>query len=802
MNYNLLKKVPYNQQAVLENVATIHGSGGNESLKLVTDARFLKESDHNNIDFSVAPNTNQQKVYSSLSQQNIFNLRLVNSNSIQPKLEVIPLPFLNNGQRQGTVPCARVYIANQRGDKWLTATDLEGSQGYAKMDILDTEFDTPMAQWWLIPAELAFPSYPNLAGAFVIRSFAGNGMFLAAAQPCLRRYGTADSRLSDRIDIWRISRCALSSQNIRSESVQYTSHINTNHASPYNNNITTTYNGSSANKNGLPVPQQNYDYENKSNDLFTAPQVTNKYIFSKDPLMKPKTNVTQGYQPNGHYYGNQFQSTPTIHTAYSYTGVVQQLDKPRPQFTPLYRPPSIKPPPPKEAPLFFPDPQTKKAHLNLSLTQNKPEYKSPIIEAHTTYQQNTSYTPPAQTTVTHHVVQAVVQPVVTQQTVEPPVVTQTVDLKEQARQQAPPFWGVTLNAETAQVQEMWHDGPGYKAGIRPNDQIVRVAGVDVSNYDETLAQMKKTRVGEQNTITVKKPNGSLEQLVMTPMTNRPEYKNEHDIYYDTNQHYKIPLKNEATQQKIDHAAAQAPPFWGVTLDSQTAQVQQLWKDGPAYRAGLRPGDQIVSVSGVEVSNYEETLAQMKKTKVGESNTITVKKPDGSREQHTMIPLTNRPEYADVQEIYYDTSATTKNYKIPAQGTTPPPAATGVLDHAAKQRKIEQAAAQAPPFWGVTLDSQTAQVQQLWKDGPAYRAGLRPGDQIVSVSGVGVSNYEETLAEMKKTKVNQANTITVKKPDGSRGQHNMIPLTNRPEYADVPEIYYDTSATTKNHKIPN
>ena len=104
----------------------------------------------------------------------------------------------------------------------------------------------------------------------------------------------------------------------------------------------------------------------------------------------------------------------------------------------------------------------------------------------------------------------------------------------------------------------------------------------------------------------------------------------------------------------------APPFLGLTLNETSAKVYEMWYDGPAYRAGIRPGDRIVRFSGVEVSNYEETLQQMKKTKVGEDSPITVLKPDGSTVEYNLKPLTSKPEFRNFPEIYYDTS---KNYKI-------------------------------------------------------------------------------------------------------------------------------------------
>ena len=590
----MLKKVPFGQQVVFENVGRVDNVSSRYSDAYVAHdmTRFLKSGGFNNdVELTNAPaSNNRQTAYSNLSARHIFNLKPANVSS---KFEMVPLTFIGGK----SVPSARVYITNPRGDQGVAATDLEGNQGNIAIVPLTDDFDTPMAQWWIIPTEAAFPNHPNIAGGWVIRSFAGNGMFLSSEyntysgveQPGLRRIGAYNGG-KDSIDVWRINRCALESRSPprspgRTNTIMSTPFV---HRAISPDATHSTLNRSHTNNmTNTSYTTNNTTVLNRSGSLYNAPSSPIAY---------------SGYGANNNNdssYGNNINTTTTTTT--SLYGMQNSPSR------------------------GGANTATQWAERSNSDIAKEGRLSDQIIQVNYIF-------------------------------VNDPVPSQTYDPNPQLSPRTLTFWGCTLNEKNAKVQEMWHDGPGYRAGIRPNDQIVRVAGVDVSNYDETLTEMKKTKVGHPSSITVLKPEGNYEQYQITPLTNRSEFQNERDIYYDTSKtttNYKIP-----TQVKRE---INAPPFFGVTLNENNGRVKEMWHDGPGYKAGIRPGDQIVRWAGVDVSNYVEILQQMKKTKVGQSNTITVLKGDtGKKERYNITPMTDKSVYKNEADIYFDRN---KHYRI-------------------------------------------------------------------------------------------------------------------------------------------
>ena len=82
---------------------------------------------------------------------------------------------------------------------------------------------------------------------------------------------------------------------------------------------------------------------------------------------------------------------------------------------------------------------------------------------------------------------------------------------------------------------------------------------------------------------------------------------------------------------VDHAA---PGWIGVALAPGSMRVMRVFDATPAATAGLRPGDEIVSVDGHPVANLAEFRAEVARHRVGQRPVFAIKRKDAT----TALPI--------------------------------------------------------------------------------------------------------------------------------------------------------------------
>jgi peroxiredoxin len=86
---------------------------------------------------------------------------------------------------------------------------------------------------------------------------------------------------------------------------------------------------------------------------------------------------------------------------------------------------------------------------------------------------------------------------------------------------------------------------------------------------------------------------------------------------------------------------EVPPWVGVIVHPPHANVAQVIPGSPADRAGMKVGDDIVSLDGKPVADQRDFISRIQKSKVGSSVTVVVSR--GGKEVSIVVLLERRPD---------------------------------------------------------------------------------------------------------------------------------------------------------------
>jgi serine protease Do len=153
-------------------------------------------------------------------------------------------------------------------------------------------------------------------------------------------------------------------------------------------------------------------------------------------------------------------------------------------------------------------------------------------------------------------------------------------------------------------------------------------------------------------------------------------------------------------------------------------INQTYAGGPADQAGLKVGDVLTAIDGKEVDDIQGVRFRIATLGVGEEATLTVLR-DGMEE--TLTLMLQPPPDTPPREV------------TPLRGRTPLTGATIANMSPALAEEMQVDSLQK----GVI-------ITQVGQNSAASRIGVQPGDFIVSINGVKVSNVTETKAEIEKS----------------------------------------------------
>jgi C-terminal processing protease CtpA/Prc len=213
------------------------------------------------------------------------------------------------------------------------------------------------------------------------------------------------------------------------------------------------------------------------------------------------------------------------------------------------------------------------------------------------------------------------------------------------QQQARPVLGVAFAREdpTSRGQDGARRGlevaaimPGsaaQQADLQQGDVIVSANGQEIRSSEELDALIQQRSVGDTLDLVILRDNQQ-QQMQVTLQA--------------------APDRQGSRRPDFDQGARSSRGWLGVTLDTdgdsqQGVTIERTYPAGPAARAGLNAGDQILQVAGQQVATYEDVLQALSQTSPGDSVDLVV--ATNGQQQQVSVRLDDAGVFADAQDEF-------------------------------------------------------------------------------------------------------------------------------------------------------
>jgi hypothetical protein len=175
--------------------------------------------------------------------------------------------------------------------------------------------------------------------------------------------------------------------------------------------------------------------------------------------------------------------------------------------------------------------------------------------------------------------------------------------------------GMRGSQQEMKITKVDPNGPASRAGLQPNDRIVSVDGRSFANHRQLIAYLSV--LGGRPVSIVFERNGREMSAQLVP----GQFQGDHawlGVLLDEDRNGPNPTFQNQNDQRVPEPNQSAPnsPRSARTpgaadknaANEKGAEISQVYPNGPAARAGLRPGDVIIQVNGTKVEDAGELIA--------------------------------------------------------------------------------------------------------------------------------------------------------------------------------------------------
>lgn len=285
------------------------------------------------------------------------------------------------------------------------------------------------------------------------------------------------------------------------------------------------------------------------------------------------------------------------------------------------------------------------------------------------------------------------------------------------------------------------DSPGSKAGIVRGDIILEANGKAVNQPVQLIDIVKGLKAGDKLTLSIL--HGDTTKSVEVTLADQNG-----KIYLGIYPAVVVAGWGERLLGRLPGLAGKAANFKGAIVIEVTA-------GGPADKAGIQVGDQILSVNGKTVDSTQDLAALIQALKPGDTATLSLHKKGATGPTDVKVTLGDDPNKAG--QAYFGLK-----YRLGLLSVLP-----------------KNVIPQTGP--GLRMNGQAGVlVSAVAAGGPAAKAGVKTRDLITAVNGKAVTTPVELTSLVKAANAGDKLTLTITRAGGQNPLSVDVTLAANPD----------------------
>ena len=281
------------------------------------------------------------------------------------------------------------------------------------------------------------------------------------------------------------------------------------------------------------------------------------------------------------------------------------------------------------------------------------------------------------------------------------------------------------------------DAPAAKAGVKEGDLLLKFNNKPVKDFFDFYRELKSLEAGEQITLEVQRQDGT------------------HTL--------QATIEERAGQPYLGMGLSETHE-WKVKFSSEGggALIVDVAEESPAAKAGVQAGEQIIAIDGQEIGGENDLSTIIGTYEAGDHITLTIQDGNGAQTRDVSVVL----EENAAGEAYLGV----EHVKAPLFSVIE--GSFFFFDGPQVKWDFDNPDFLMPEFKLDSFDlservTQSLIIEEMIEDGPAAKAGLQKGDQILTVNEEPVEKIADMVEIIETHAPDDTLTFTIQRPDESK-----------------------------------